>query len=311
MCRHFLSRLRHALSISINNVVFRKPTHIYRSDASDFGVGGYNLVSGKAWRFEFPTHLRLRTSLNSLEFLACIITIWIDFIHNDILSESCILSQTDNTSAAGWLRKSNFSDEEDLAVQLTAARHLASLIINNDCCLYSQWFSGDFNTVSDCLSHDFHLSDNELTSLIISSVPHQVPFGFYLSPIPTEFSSWLTYLLQNQPSKEEWCREPMRSKLSLGADSKCTSCPSESKMIGSSTPLNAANDIKSWEHSLQPSEKVDFLIQNLLHSEVTQSDPPWTAYLRPSDWLTDPIQDSTSMATLRSFYNANLDVTKL
>jgi hypothetical protein len=43
--------------ISINNVVFRKPTHIYRSDASNFGVGGYNLVSGKAWRFEIPTHL--------------------------------------------------------------------------------------------------------------------------------------------------------------------------------------------------------------------------------------------------------------
>jgi hypothetical protein len=225
----------------------------------------------------------LRTSINSLEFLACIITIWIDFIHNDIQSESYILSQTDNTSAAGWLRKSIFSDEEALAVQLTAARHLASLIINNDCCLYSQWFAGDFNTVSDCLSRDFHLSDNELTSLIIFSVPHQVPFGFYLSPIPTEISSWLIYLLQNQPSNEEWCREPIRSKLLLGTYSKCTFCPSEAKTISSSTPLNAVNDIKSWEHSLQPSEKVDFLLQNLLHSEVFQSDPPWIAYLRPSD----------------------------
>jgi hypothetical protein len=57
--------------------------------------------------------------------------------------ESCILSQTDNTSAVGWLSKLNFSDVEDSAAQLTAARHLASLIINNVCCLYSQWFTGD------------------------------------------------------------------------------------------------------------------------------------------------------------------------
>jgi len=102
MIRHFLSRLRNALfrssksggtslslierndldlminflnkansGISINNVVYRKPTQINRSDASEFGVGGYNLVSGKAWCFELPFDCRLKTSLNSLEFIAC------------------------------------------------------------------------------------------------------------------------------------------------------------------------------------------------------------------------------------------------
>jgi hypothetical protein len=115
MLRHFLGRLRHALfrsskhkwtkfrlckvadlhiclqmldyakkGILINNIVFQKPNVFYRSDASEFGIGGYNLISGLAWRFELPIKLRLRTTLNSLEFLASIITIWIDMIHNRI-----------------------------------------------------------------------------------------------------------------------------------------------------------------------------------------------------------------------------------
>jgi hypothetical protein len=61
-------------------VVFRKPTTFHRLDASEFGIGGYNINSGFAWRFEIPTHLRLRVTLNSLEFLACVITIWIDVL---------------------------------------------------------------------------------------------------------------------------------------------------------------------------------------------------------------------------------------
>jgi hypothetical protein len=31
--------------ISMNSIVLRKLTHIYRSDASEFGLGGYNLIA--------------------------------------------------------------------------------------------------------------------------------------------------------------------------------------------------------------------------------------------------------------------------
>jgi hypothetical protein len=58
--------------ILINNIVFRKPNVLYRSDASEFGIGGYNLISGSAWRFELPVNLRLRSSLNSLEFFGMV-----------------------------------------------------------------------------------------------------------------------------------------------------------------------------------------------------------------------------------------------
>jgi hypothetical protein len=64
--------------VSLNIISFRKPTCIYCSDASEFGLGGYNVLTGEAWRWETPIELRLRTSINSLEFMACIITIWVD-----------------------------------------------------------------------------------------------------------------------------------------------------------------------------------------------------------------------------------------
>jgi hypothetical protein len=151
--------------------VYRKLTHLNCSDASEFRIGGYNVVSGNARRFELPIHLRLRTSLNALEFLACVTTIWLDIILVNIPREACILSQTDSSSAAGWLRKSNFPAGDNEIVQMTMARQLAKLVMQPDCCLFSQWFAGDENLVADSLSREFHLSDESLTNLIISSIP--------------------------------------------------------------------------------------------------------------------------------------------
>jgi hypothetical protein len=341
MLRHFLSRLWGALSrssksvwtclslfeksdlhfmqkfldkckegISINNIIYRKPTHIYRSDASEFGIGGYKLISGQAWHFKIPFDCRLWALLNSLEFIICLITIWIDIMKDNIPPESCNLSQMDSTSAAGWLRKSNFADNEEMAIQLTTARHLAELMINHDCCLYSQWFKGDFNTVSDCLSRDFHLNDSSLSLLINSCVPHQVPFGFNLCSLPNEISSWLTCLLLNQPFKELWCKEPTRSKLSRGEDTNYTYCPLEFEGIPSSIPSQEDRNTKYSAPLLQLSDKVDILIQGLLKSQVTQSDPPWIAFHRPLSWLRSQTQDLTLTAKLHSFYNVNYDVTR-
>lgn len=149
----------------MNNIVFRQPTHVYRPDTSEFKLGGYNIVSGKAWRFEIPIDCQLRTSLNSLEFLACMITIWVHCISNDIDPESCILSQTDSSKASGWLRKSKFADQEDEFVQMMTARQLANLTIQTKSCLYSQWFPGEENIVSDSLSCDFHISSSNLSNI--------------------------------------------------------------------------------------------------------------------------------------------------
>jgi hypothetical protein len=76
--------------ISMNNLTFRKPTHIFRSDACKYGLGGYNITSGRAWQYTIPVDCRLRTSLNSLEFLACMITLWVEALENNIDPKSCL-----------------------------------------------------------------------------------------------------------------------------------------------------------------------------------------------------------------------------
>jgi hypothetical protein len=285
--------------ISMNNLTFRKPSHIYRSDSSEFGMGGYNITSGVAWRFELPIDCRLRTSINSLEFIACLINIWVDVFHNTIEPESCLLSQTDSSSSAGWLRKSNFADKVDETVQLATARKLAELIIHSESCIYSQWFPGNQNSISDSLSRDFHIPSSHLSSLLVSYFPEQAPFGLTILPLPPEIVSWLTCLLLNQLQEERWSKEQTRSKFALGTDFSPTYCPS----AYDPTPTLTT----SHEHKrLKSSVRVDFVLKSLINpSSQIQSEPPWTAWLRPSSWLTDQTLGWTKTTNLHSFYNVN------
>jgi hypothetical protein len=292
--------------ISMNLLVFRQPTVVFRSDASEFGIGGYNLTSGIAWRFELPLECRLRSSLNSLEFLACLVSIWIDSFHQTIEAESCILSQTDSTSALGWLRKSNFADKSDEHVQLSTARKLADIILDNESCLYSQWFPGESNVIADSLSRDFHIPNSQLSHLLASHFPDQAPFGLQILPVPPNIVSWLTCLLLSQPQELPWSKEPTRSRFALGLASKPTSGPSESKETHSSIPSPASRGLRYLAPSPTPSEKAAFVMDHVVKpSSQSPSDPPWTAFHRSLSWLTELTQDLTEMGSLHCFYNAN------
>ena len=66
---------------------------------------------------------------------------------------------------------------------------------------YSQWFAGKFNDVSDALSRDDNRSDDELTSILRSFVPLQVPSHFDIVTLPNEIFSWLTLSQEKLPVK--------------------------------------------------------------------------------------------------------------
>jgi hypothetical protein len=291
--------------VSLNNVSFQQPTHIYRSDASEFGIGGYNFISGQAWHWEIPTHLVLHASINSLEFMASLITIWVDVISGRILPEDCLLSQTDSSTSAGWLRKSNFANDLKEDIQLATAKRLATLIINSKCCFYSQWFPGNDNNISDSLSRDFHWSDSHLTGLLSTAFPHQVPFGLEMLPLPTEISSWVTsqllLLLQTMP----WSKEPTRSSFALGVGTETILCPSGSVMTSSWNPLTGAKYLRSSVHLLSPPEKVDLVLSLPDFSKLSQSEPPWIVWHKHTSWLSDQTQDWMLMASLPSIYSDN------
>jgi hypothetical protein len=293
--------------ISMNLLTFRRPTIIYRSDASEFGIGGYNITSGIAWRFEIPTDCRLRTSLNSLEFLSCMISIWVDSIHSRIENSDCLLCQTDSSTANGWLRKSNFADKLDVAIQLSTARQLAKLIIQTKSCLYSQWFPGEENVIADSLSRDFHIESDTLSNLLSASFPTQVPFGLKIFHLPDKIVSWLTSLLLNQPLKELWSKEPTRSKFALGLDTATTFSPLDYRMTCTLTTSQEGTNTNYSAPSLKLSERADFVLRNQRISKQSQSEPPWTMWHRPTSWAIDQTRDSTQTESLHTFYSVNCE----
>lgn len=101
----FLSRAR--LGININLITFRAPNRIYINDASEHGLGGF-ATHGRAWSFVILEKFRGRAHINLLEFLAQLISIWIDVIEEKITPLDCILGMGDNTASMGWMWRSNF-----------------------------------------------------------------------------------------------------------------------------------------------------------------------------------------------------------
>jgi len=106
------------------------------------------------------------------------------------------------------LRKSNFADRTDKQVHFSTARKLADILLTTETCLYSQWFPGEENLITDSLSRDFHISDSCLSDLLLTHFPEQAPFGLRILLIPPEIASWLTCLLLSQPQKEQWLKAP-------------------------------------------------------------------------------------------------------
>ena len=125
--------------ININTITFRSPTKIYINDASEHGLGGF-ATHGRAWSWNIPQELQGRAHKNLLEFISQLISIWIDVIEKKIHPLDCILAMRDNTASMGWLRISNFrendeNDNEWLAKQ-KVARKVANLILDADAILY-------------------------------------------------------------------------------------------------------------------------------------------------------------------------------
>jgi hypothetical protein len=269
--------------INLNNLTLRMPDRIIDTDSCEHGIGGMHLTSRFLWRWEIPVHLRQRTSLNSLEFLASFVGVVMEFTHTTVPKQTCILVGGDSTTATGWMRRSNFTDDDP--VQLAVARELATWLIQKDCCLYSQWFPGTDNTVPDSLSRDHHLSDLSILTLLQSACPTQVPKDFEIKQIPLELVSMMTTWLLNLPAYKLSPKVPHRSKLATGGTTSTTSNKSSSTGTHSSMSSIDSTDNVCWEHLQLPSEEMVSkhtpMHQKRLLQCLAQSEPPSTLYHRP------------------------------
>ena len=218
--------------IDMNLLVYRKPTKVYRSDSCPAGLGGYS-SDGYAWRWYIPEWLRYRASNNLLEHIGGIITPWVDILAGRLSPGDCCLSMGDSTTSEGWLRKSNFKEDGDEPIQATCrlevCRDDAKRKMENKIMGYSQWFAGKYNWVSDALSRDDDRSDEELTNILRSFCPAQLPDRFEIVPLPNAIVSWLISLLQRMPVKEQLREKHTRTKIGRCPDGSNTASPSASK----------------------------------------------------------------------------------
>jgi hypothetical protein len=71
-----------------------------------------------------------------LEFLAAVITPWIDILNDRLTAGDCAISMTDSTTAEGWMQKSNFVESNEspvqAAVRVQAARKYATIFMDAD-----------------------------------------------------------------------------------------------------------------------------------------------------------------------------------
>ncbi len=65
-------------------------------------------TTGFAWRFEMPEDLLFWASNNLLEYIASMISPWVDMLAGRLKRGDCILSMTDSSTSAAWLRTTNF-----------------------------------------------------------------------------------------------------------------------------------------------------------------------------------------------------------
>jgi hypothetical protein len=114
---------------------------------------------------------------------------------------------------------------------------------------YSQWFPGLDNNVADALSRDWDRTDAELTNILFSHLPSQMPKNFNIVPLPNEIISWVTSLLQRLPVKEQYNEKHTTTDLGRGNVGLNSASQSDSDKIFSSADSQNLEKFNSLEPS--------------------------------------------------------------
>ena len=161
------------------------------------------------------------------------------------------------------------------------------------------------------LSRDDDRSDEELTNILCSHVPEQMPEHMEIVPLPKEIVSWLTSLLQRLPPKTQSQEKHKRTKLRRGNDGSPGASPSGSKRTASSS-MNSPEEKESdsWEPLPWLFVKDDFQDHLSKPWLKAQSEVPFHLWLRPSEKMTIPTPQKTRMVNLADFYRGYSDRSK-
>ena len=269
--------------VSFNNISFTKHNQHILTDASEFGLGGYNPNTGRAWRFQLLPWMHKCMHINILEFIACIIGIWLEILFNKESKQHNFLkvrALTDNSSAVGWLYKSSFNPKSHLQHDIVA-RKFATLLLENETAITSQHTPGQSNIIADSLSRDFHLPNKQLTFILKSLYPSQVTQNFQiLETLPREIISWISSLRATSTKLSAPPSKPERSKTGTlfgGANSlsALVSKINTLKNMGEKTKSKFCQPLQKVYEEMKMAEQADLL------SPAAQYHPPSETYVRP------------------------------
>ena len=236
--------------ISINSIIFRKPTSISITDACETGMGGYDPLTGKMWRYTFTKEEQVSFTLNTKEFLAAAISQELS-LQDDDSPYPCHLNIGDSKVAEAWLYKSNH-DPLSQPVQNAIARRMAHNLIANKACNYSQHLKGEENVIADSLSRDTHLTIEEHTHLLELTDHPLKPQLFQISHLSDPIISWIGSLAQYQHKKRELLWQHTPSTIAAGPSGLPSSKKSQQQTHTSSTSpkTNATqSSLSSWIQS--------------------------------------------------------------
>ena len=217
--------------------------------------------------------------------MAAIITPWIDIIAGRLTRGSCALSMTDSTTSQGWLRKTNFTDDDDPLVtnaKIAMSREHAARYMDKEICDYSQWFPGSDNNIADALSRDFHVSDEILIKSLHELYPSQVPTKLKIAQLPNEIVCWMTSLLRKLPVQPQLREKHKTTTNDHGTAGNFTANQQDSKTTFSSNPSPANNDHTSSARSPLQYEKGDIRESLQIPWLSHQSKIPSITWSRPS-----------------------------
>ena len=296
--------------INMNLMTFRRPNHVYINDASEHGLGGFS-TSGRGWSWVIPEKLRGRAHINLLEFLAQLVSIWIDIRENRVKKLDCLLGMGDNTASMGWMRRANFREQQEGDLEWYAkqkvARRLAALVLESDTVLYRQWFKGVDNDVADSLSRDaYFLSYTDHTKFLLHTLPTQVPMSFKVQAIPKEIASFITSTLQLLPVKQLRLKPQKPSEVALGNVGLLSSY----RLVRPHsiwTVFPSSRKTSSCQHSRSQSGKQLSLQEIVQNWWREQSEPPCHMWHRPSGQTIGRTPDWTLMEKSASSCTSNCE----
>ena len=231
--------------ISFNRLVCHVPTQLLHADSCPEGMGGYSVGSGRAWRFHID-EIMLKTMMehnptnktrsnNLFEYIAIVVTMWVDCWFGDVNENDAALALSDNSSAVGWMYKSSFGTDKPHHVKVS--KRLMELTLEHRFSLQAEHIPEKRNEVSDILSRYWHLTDDQLTTYIHNNFPSQIPENFCIRQLPNAILCWICSIVPQSPeSSSERQKDHTRNATNVGNDGQAISTGLDLVTTHSSTP---------------------------------------------------------------------------